>query len=246
MSNILQFTGLVSAFLILCGVLKLYIYYKQFGISILRFIEIEEIVTLLFDNLLAFISVILPTTLYVYLLRSDVTVPSVGSFSDVFSFLYIKWPIVICFLMIGLIGVILFKIKNKGVNNTDLLYLIILVFCCSIFFPILFNFFYTLVKENSQSKTFVDGPYLFFVCFILLIYSILTALNEHKKVNNGNYFSGTIIFMKEGKVVLESDATVFFIGMTKNYFFIYNKPGKKCIVYKVEDIAQIEFPNKRI
>lgn len=245
MSEILQFTGLISAFLVLCSVLKFYIYYKKFGISILRFIDIEEVLTLFFDNLIAYLSIIIPTTLYIYLLQSSVSISVVKGFGYYFNILYNKWFLVVIFFSIALIGVIYFKRKNKGVNNRDLILLITLVFCCSTIFPIAFMFFFDLTKESKQLDGLINETYLFFACLILLIYTILTAYNEYKKVFLGNYYSGTVIYLKDNNEIIKSDTTKMFIGMTKTFVFIYDKAGKKCIVYKMEDLLKIEFPNKR-
>src|SRR5688572_25139350 len=103
MSEILQFTGLISAYLLLCGVIKFYIYYKKFGISILRFIEIEEVLTLFMDNLIAYLSIIIPTTIYIYLIKSDISISLFEKFGDYFHILLSKWILVISFFLFSLV-----------------------------------------------------------------------------------------------------------------------------------------------
>jgi len=240
MTEILQFTGLISAFLLLCGVIKFYIYYKQFGITILRFIEIEEILTLFMDNLIAYLSIIIPTTLYIYLVGSNVSISIFEKFGTYFHILFHKWILVASFFTFSLIGVIFYKSRNKGIHNKDLILLIILILSCATIIPIAFMFLSDLIKE-SKSDNFQIGVYLFLTCFVLLIYTVLTALNEYSKVLHKNYYSGTVIFFKDNILPLESDSSMFFIGMTKKYIFLYDKARKKCSVYKIENIISILF-----
>lgn len=72
MSVLIQSAGLIGTFVLLCGILKFYIYCEQFNISILRFIEIGETITLFMNNLLGYILMITPTTLnFAYIYKSD-------------------------------------------------------------------------------------------------------------------------------------------------------------------------------
>jgi len=244
MTEILQFTSLISAFLLLCGVIKFYIYYKQFGISILRFIEIEEILALFMDNLIAYLAIIIPTTLYIYLIRSNISISIFEKIGTYFHILFNKWQLVMSFSIISLLGVVFYKIKNKGVNYKDLILLIILILSCTAIIPIAFMLLSDLTKE-SKSDSFPVGVYLFLTCFLLLVYTILTALNEYSKVFHKDYYSGTLIFFKENNTKIKSNSSIFFIGMTKKYIFLYDKIHKICTVYKIENIIKIEFADKR-
>jgi F0F1-type ATP synthase assembly protein I len=72
MNGLVRYAGLVSTVVLLCGLLKFYIYYKQFGISILRFIDISEVFTLFMDNLLGYLAILIPTTLNLFIIYKGV------------------------------------------------------------------------------------------------------------------------------------------------------------------------------
>jgi hypothetical protein len=135
--------------------------------------------------------------------------------------------------------------KNKGVNGNDLILLIILVFSCAVIIPIVFMFLSDIAKNAKKTDPILNGVYLFLICFVLLFYSILSALNEYKKVFNKDYYLGTKIVFKEKNKTIVSTSSIYFIGMTKAFIFLYDKINKKCIVYKNEDIIKLEFPDKR-
>jgi hypothetical protein len=54
MSVFLKYTSWFTAYILLCGCLKLYLYYKKFHISILQFLDFTEILTLFMDNIFAY------------------------------------------------------------------------------------------------------------------------------------------------------------------------------------------------
>ena len=63
MAEIFKYTSWLTAYLLLCGFLKFYLYYKQFNISILRFIDFTEIITLFMDNLFGYLLISIPLTI---------------------------------------------------------------------------------------------------------------------------------------------------------------------------------------
>jgi hypothetical protein len=70
MSSLLNYSGLISSLILLCALLKIYIYYTQFNISIFSFIELQDAIVLFIDNLLGYLALIIPTIIYNSLIYS--------------------------------------------------------------------------------------------------------------------------------------------------------------------------------
>lgn len=239
MKDILQYTGLLSSFLLLCGVLKFYIYYKKFNVSILRFVELSEILTLFMDNIIAYLAIIIPTTINLCLFYMKIKNEIADSGISIWKITFGQWPLLIIFFGISIIGIIIFYKKNKGVGFRDLIYLILLALICILVLPALF--IYTLRTLNSNFHLEVEFIYLYFIflCLLLLGYTLLTAQNEAHKVKNNGYYDGVKLVFENNTI--ESNRMIYFIGMTKNYVFVYEKSNASCTVHKVSNLKTIKF-----
>jgi hypothetical protein len=82
--------------------------------------------------------------------------------------------------------------------------------------------------------------YLFFLCFLLIGFAIAAAFAEARKVKRNGFLSTVRVLLKDGSVI-GSDPAVYFIGMTKAYFLIFDSKKRTCTVYKSEELKQIMF-----
>ena len=240
MKDILQYTGLISSFLLLCGVLKFYIYYKRFNISILRFIDLSEILTLFMDNIIAYLAIIIPTTINLFLFYARAKNEIADSSISVWQITFQQWPLILFFFCISIIGIVVYYLKNKGVKRRDLKYLILLVLISILTLPILFIFSLRILNNQFNVEIEFIYVYLIFISLLLLGYALLTAYNEAHKVKNEGYYDGVKLAF-ENNLTIESNRQVYFIGMTKNYVFVYEKTSKVCTAYKVDNLRTIKF-----
>ncbi len=237
MQRILQYTGLISSYIVFCGVLKFYIYYKSFGISILQFVELQEIIILFMDNLIAYLAIILPTTLTLFFLfYNKYTFNSWRSKELRKTLITLILFCILCF--VG--GYIYYK-NNRGLVAIDFILLIILIVICILAIPLAYPWVYRFLNNKIKIKINLPGITSIFLAIILLLYTISTAINEVFKVKNQKYYSGVEIRMKENKVITSDDSCTF-IGNTKNYVFLYYNNSMSCVAYKMSDIESIKFP----
>lgn len=242
MSDLIPYAGLIGTFVLLCGLLKFYIYYKQFNISILRFIEIGETITLFMDNLLGYMAIILPTSFNLaYIYKSDE--PKIYSPSySIFDTLKYHWMFSAILLAAMFVYAFLYHRYGKGVKTLDLLLLLAFITICIVGVPPLF--IYVLRTCHHDFGTTINAKllYLIFLCTMLTCFSIAAAIAETYKVKKHRFLSNVNITLKEG-ATLETSEINYFIGMTKNYFFIYDSKRKSCTVYKTENIDKLVFEN---
>lgn len=240
MKDILQYTGLISSFLLLCGVLKFYLYYKRFNISILRFIDLSEILTLFMDNIIAYLAIIIPITINLFLIYVKVKseIPNISN--SIWHITFSQWPLILFFFFISTIGIIIYFFKSKGVRQRDFKYLILLIVISILTLPFLFIYSLRIMHIYFHIQIEFTYVYLTFLSVLLLGYTLLTVQNEiHKVINDGFYDGVKLVF--ENDFTIESNRLVYFIGMTKNYVFVYEKASNACTAYKVNNLRTIKF-----
>lgn len=240
MNELLQYAGVVSTIVLLCGLLKFYIYYKQFGISILRFIDLSEIFILFMDNLLGYISMLIPTTINLFIIVSA----SKDKFREknywVFDSIKNHWISLVSFTTILVIYASIYFYLRKGIKRLDFFLLLIFILVCIIGVPWLFLWIMHECWGEYMIVPDTNVLYLCLLCFLLIGFAAAAAFAETRKVKRGGFLSKVEITLKDGSV-LNSNRSVYFIGMTKVYFFIYDSVQKRCEVHKTEEIKTMSF-----
>ena len=237
MKKLIENTALISGYIILCGAIKYYIYYKKFGILIFQFIGLQEILTLFLENLFAYLAISVFIIFNVYLIFGKTSINKYEK-AAIKTILLKKWylPLLIVVLNLGYFR------ANVGIDLCDFL---ILTFASTIIWiahPYLFihlNYFLERCFKKHFNKTETTGVVL---AVLLFMCAITNGFNEARKVKKHNnvYFNAEIK-LKEKKLITSND-TVTFVGMTNNYLFLYNKFSKVCTVLKTEDLEFINFP----
>lgn len=241
MTKLIQYSGLLGTFLITCGALKFYIYYKMFNISILRFFEFQEILTLFLDNILAYLGVLVFTTIFILLLHSNIESDLKSNSISTISLLLGQKKLIIGFIIFALLCVIFYYFKTKGVNVIDFIYLVVLILICFIFLPFLYIYMYKTISHLNNNNLQFEDIYFSLFSTLLVFYTVFTAYNEAKKVKQDHYYKGvTIIFNDLSK--FESSDSEYFIGSSKNYVYTYSEISKAGTVHSISNVKSIIFP----
>ena len=209
-------TTLIAIFFAVGGLVKLFTYYKMFGIYIYEFIDIKEVVTLFINNLLGYFLVI--GFIALALLR----------FSLIEQFVFI---IPIAF---SLFSVIYLFIRKRV--------LLIEIAALNILFWLLFFVVQRLlsfVKESSSAFESTKNYTLLILLFSLIVYSIVNALTEFYKVKMKKYYSGTKIIYNSEE--LNSDDNKYYIGKTEKYLFIYDERVKATEAIPMSEVKKVIF-----
>ena len=234
MKKLVDYAAIISAYIIFCGVVKYFIYYKLFAIPILEFVEIQEIFKLFLENVMAFLLIAIFIITQHYLIFKDINPVNDDSYNQK----NILSKNNICLFVISIIIITTYYSNNAGVDTPDLAFLIAFV---TIYFLLGPYAFIKLSNEFILDKIQVTITMLtiFFISF-----SIVTGFNEARIVNKPhNIYFGTKIQFKDKSIKISDDSLVY-IGMTKNYFFMYNKIFKTSTAYKISELDFIEFHKK--
>lgn len=209
-------TAVIAIFFVTGGLVKLFVYYKLFGIYVYEFIDIKEVITLFVSNLLGYFFVIGIISLALIKLPFvepfEYFIPAFFSFLSLFYCLarkmVFKWEIILLNLLFWVLFIVVKKLLS--IAPTD---------------PAKFE----IIKNFT----------LLVLLLSLIIYSIANALTEYYKVKKKSYYSGTKILMKEREIV--SDSKIYYIGKTEKFLFIHDSRVNWTEVIPIDEIKNIVF-----
>jgi len=208
---------LLGIFFLIAGLIKVFTYYKLFGIYIFEFIDLKEVLTLIVNNLLAYFVILV--------------VFSILFISNNYLIGVLTYLIPLSFTVLSLLY---FYLRKK-------VFLYEIVFQNLIFW-IFFIAIRQISSENigpstnaSQFKTEVLTIFL----FTLASYSILNAFSEYYKVKYKHYYSKTKLLIEEMEIISTPDK--YYIGKTENFVFIHNNLEKSNEVIPVSLVKRITF-----
>lgn len=188
---------LATTFLI-AGLVKVYVYYKFFGIYILEFMNVKEVITLYISNLLTYFVFMILCLLLLYL---RICIQGIG--------FYCIWLLI----LVCSTALPLFR-KHIYIYETTLWNVFILAAFLSID---KFNFGQKIIHDQNSILYF---QVLTFLIISMIIFSMIAAYTEFRKVKHKNYFLGTIINCKDFAQVSTIDN--YYVGKTEKYVFFHN------------------------
>ncbi|QLG47030.1 hypothetical protein [Costertonia aggregata] len=239
--TILPFIGIT---LIICGYLKLSIFYGHFDIEIYNYLEFTEILTLFMPNIIRNIGIIAIAFFIVYLLigNKDIerntmlhnAIVESNTFWKRLKLLFKLNPLLAWLSLFVIIISIIYSIWFPEKLESYILSSIVIP--AMFFFNILDFEFRRKYKLLNDKKPNSSRSNLAFVIFLFLIYTVNSTYKEIKQVRKTNK---KIEFTYQGKSIKTSKQD-FYLGQTKNYLFIKNFDKKKVSVYKMSLITEFE------
>jgi len=213
--------AIISIILIIAGAVKLFSYYKLFGVSIFGFIELKEILILFFANLLSFFSILffLVVVIVLYNYLSIITLVFIPVIFFVFTCVYYKMRRFI----------FLYEVFLQNFMFISLFVILILGL--------------RYIPEDMQ-KTDEFGKIILALFFIyLIIFALVNSYNEFYKVKNKKYFSRTRIWIQNEEI--ETNENKYFIGKTSNFIFIHDQLKETTEVYPMSSVNKIMFVKQK-
>lgn len=237
--NILPYFG---SLLILCGYIKLSVFYSHFGIKISDYLEISEILTLFLSD--AFIYILITFAIFLYVFITDSTEEieqKEETKEDIIK--TEKWlPRLVRFLkfssktLFNLALFLLITVIGYFIKPESLYYFILMD--CLILILLIFN--YVLLEYNRKHKIIfgenLNSTYnnLILTVFIFLLFVFGSVYSEIKTVEKGNiYFVCFKYFEKD----YQSQTNYLYLGQTKNYLFMYDNLNDEATIFSRKDIA---------
>lgn len=219
--KISKFIPLISILILLSSVIRNYIFYQSFGISINEYINLTEF-TLLFINDLSFYILTIPF-FFMYLpfiyIRKFVR-EKYGA--EHFNFERTKKLSEFVMLTSIFSSIMIFILDFSLQVQLNLLQTFI-----TIFFSSLLLWF---DKDVEFSKKYS----LIVASFMLILFPILKAINDVDKIENKNFYN-EVSFIYNNKEI-HSNKEQIFLGKTNEYLFLYNSKTKYTEVFRNSDI----------
>lgn len=210
-------TFLLGTFFIICGIIKIFIYYKLFGILIFEFFDIKEVITLFANNLLAYFVLII-FIVSILLLR-----PNLAGFQ-----IYLT-PIVFT-----VFSVIYYFARPKVFLYETVLQNFLF-----------WGLFLLIIQTNnflSSNQIEQEKVSLYFLGLILVslgLFSAFNGINEYYKVKFKKYYLNTEIEINGNKFT--SSESKYYIGKTEKYLFIYDELIESSEVIPTSSVNKITF-----
>lgn len=217
---------LIYLLLIISGLCYSYFFYRNFGIVITEFIDLNEALLIFLPLLANSFGIVLLMTIFMSFAFLEMFR------RHLFKGASQKEKLVVLF------GAALFILVVTGVgalimNDVDTFYggfATMIIFCSPFFLEKLF--------ENLQlnfSKIVKNLIYVLIVIFVFIIWRTYSAY----KIINGKYHlkQFTIVF-KEPNHILKSGRKYYYLGRTKNFIFIYDFKYKASRVFNVNDVNE--------
>lgn len=228
--------------ILIAGLLRLFIYYKSFNISILPFIEPGEVLTIFFDNLLYFTCFWCLNIVMIWIFYNNAD--SISILPDK-SFLqrlvlsgFLKWNKIILFFAITVLLFIISKTRNS--KNFYEFYLLIGLLVVAIYINplVLFESKHLLLKSNIVINKMTI---IFLISAInLFVFASFSALNESYKVKSKQFYLRTEFEVDNNQKII-STIDYYYIGKTKGYVFFYDRAKQETDVVPVSRFTKMKF-----
>ena len=226
---VLKYISLFTALFISCSCFKLIIYYNQFNLSIVEFLNFQEVITLFIEDIIRyFVIIIIPLIVY--------SIPRITSKRNTELAAEVYAVVLLIFTSI-------FFFINKYVSKLDtydiiILTIIILVLSSLVFFLKKEKIVSSLTQRNISK---FDGFFILFAIF-LFISTFLYSQSFSQKVKNNNFYIGTRIITKNDTLISTKDS--FYIGKTQDYIFYHLKQLNETVIIPKENIVKLYMKSK--
>lgn len=231
LENISKFIALGSSVIIFLSILKHSLYYGQFGITIIHYISLTELIPLFLNDIIVFVVFFCIVLLIVALERGKIKEPIKQEDNNNIFKKYERYIIPMSILvLIGVYstGVTIYKAYKGESSITTLFYngsVLLLVFALM---------FLLKMKGKISNKEIA-----YFAQYTLILGLILSTLAfaQAEQIKNYNPRMTYKIVQKESE--FQTDKTIVFVGRTEKYFFLFNRKTKTTRILKTDDIKEI-------
>ena len=238
----------IGSFFILCGYLKLSLFYHHFNIKITEYLELTEIISLFIGDAMLYIAIVFLVNLYSFINqdlsqsienenRQDEILNTEDASLRLKKFLNMRKEQLGAIAAITILNAILIYFK---VQNSILVMMNIILIAWVIATYILYEFRrkYKLVYNKDLNITYYNLILSLNLFLVYIFSSIYVDINFTEKLNNN------VIKFNYKENVITTDKNILFIGETKNFLFLFNNKQKKTSVYPRNEISNFEIFEK--
>ncbi len=246
--SINRYFGLVVPYIIFLGMIRLIVYYNEFGVSIVSYLDISEVITSFFDILMIIVIIFVSTTFNSFLLsdkkknekitnhRTNILKEENEWKIAKLYFLYLKFPILILlgFIIVTLLSHLFFH----WFNYWELIFFpsILIVLILYIIIGLEIERKHQIYESSPGEKRYIG---LIFYSFILVLTVSLYSKYQARQVAIHHSTKGTTILLNNGEKIV-SNKQRFFIGKTTNYIFFFDTKTNTTEVFPISEIKMLK------
>lgn len=236
LENILNLIPTFGVILILCGLIKIYTYYKYFHIFILPYLRASEVLILFMENLFGFLLVTLFVTYISLDFYHEIEIDGKG-FQEALKtnalerLGYYLQEIWLGFIALGLSILsffIYYKVRERVKGHEFLLSIPLFAFGY-IFTPILPVLTKELVYQWYEYEVPILYIYFVFLILSLITFSVVSAINEAYKVQKHRYYLNTVFIFDDNESIISTEH-IYYVGKTKDFLFYFNEKNKTPVI----------------
>ncbi|MFD0991002.1 hypothetical protein ACFQ1R_12915 [Mariniflexile jejuense] len=227
---------IIGTSILVAGLLRLYLFYKCFNISILPFIDLDELTTLVLDNILYF-SMLFFLNLIIISLFYKNNSNKKTRLKRLRECGFFKLNKIL--LLIIIIPILyLIQANREKVFFYEFIFWVILLFIGIYFNPLIY--FESQKTAKNRGLKINKLTIIFILSAInLCFFAGVSGISEAHKIKSRNYYKGSK-FSLDNETEIISDSKKYYIGKTKNYFFFYLPKEEITQIIPVSRIKNIE------
>ena len=223
--KILKIIPIISILILISSLVKNYIYYDYFGITINEFINLSEFTLLFISEIKLYLIFIVSLLIFLpFIFIKRFLQKEYGEKN--FSFSLTKTFTILFILSFPL------RIAFTVLDESDIL---IIIEKCE---ESLIFFFICVLLVIKKDIKFIGNLYLSICAISLLIFSVTKAYKDIEKIKR-NQASHIIEFNYENKTI-KSGKDYLYLGKTHEYIFIYTLKNKYTEVFKIQEVKNIK------
>jgi uncharacterized membrane-anchored protein len=250
----LKYSQLVAPTLIILGVARDVLYYREFNVNILGFLEFTEIITSFLEVILAAI-IALCLGILLRLFRDDDLTAKFESqyWSDTYKtkkfssrlWIFIRTHTLLMLALIIVIEIMFFVMQLVRANTIAENYLLAPALVIG-FLILIFTHYEVQVQHRRKktSKAFRQITDFVSLLIFMLILVMMQATFEVRSVKINKKYEGVSIIRTDSSKYV-SDASFYYIGKTKEYIFFHNEKTNTTEVIPASDVKNLFFPKSK-
>ncbi len=220
------------AFLIFVGCIKLIIFYNLFGIRIIDYLDLTEVLISFFDNLINYLlTTIVPMLAMLTFFGKKIGEESQKSFTQNSELNFVEriksdFKEFYILIILTLVLLIFQLVTNKW--NYQLL-------CTLISYPgiyvIIFITREVRISYIKQYRYTIPATYIniFMMAYLFITLIIQNTFKEATEIKDEHKYFGTEIYFE--KDTIKCDSNITYVGQTKNFLFVYDIQKHKSLVF---------------
>lgn len=235
--------SIVGIVILIAGILRLYIYYKFFHISIIPFIEPGEILTAFFDNLLYFLcflglNIIVLWGFYERKVDTNTILPDTTFCQRLILYEVFRLNKIILLLVLSVALFCVSKCRNSKYFYEFYLWILLLIIAIYINPTAIFESENLFLKSNIIIN---ETTVIFLISAInLMVFSSISGYNESFKVKRRNFYIKTEFELENSPKII-STKDYYYIGKTKQFAFFYDRNKQETDVIPVSKFTKMKF-----